>query len=62
MNQPYDEEADKDPVHAAAEHRLALIREAAYRRFKARGGEPGHDQQDWLEAEAEVDQTLGLNH
>ncbi len=38
-----------------AEHRLALIRDAAYRRFQARGGEHGHDREDWLDAEAEVD-------
>lgn len=31
------------------------IREAAYRRFEARGGAPGDELKDWLDATAEVD-------
>lgn len=31
------------------------IREAAHRRFQARSGAAGNPEQDWLEAEAEVD-------
>ena len=31
-----------------------LIQEAAYYKAKARGFEPGHEVQDWIEAEAEV--------
>lgn len=30
------------------------IRSRAYQLFEERGGEPGHDVEDWLEAEAEV--------
>lgn len=54
MNTLPDDDADADQS-GAAEHRFALIRDAAYRRFQARGGEHGHDRQDWLDAEAEVD-------
>ena len=31
-----------------------LIAQRAYERFRMRGGEHGHDQDDWLEAEREV--------
>lgn len=31
------------------------IREAAYNRYADRGYEHGHDLEDWLEAEAEID-------
>ena len=32
------------------------IREAAYALFEARGGEPGHELDDWLQAEAQMQQ------
>jgi hypothetical protein len=35
------------------EHRERVARRA-YERFQARGGEHGHDQKDWLEAEREL--------
>lgn len=35
--------------------RNALVREAAYLRAQARGFEPGHELDDWLAAEHEVD-------
>ena len=38
--------------------RHALIREAAYAKYEQRGAAPGHEQQDWLEAEREVDQAI----
>ena len=34
--------------------RRAMIAEAAYYRAERRGFEPGHELEDWLEAEAEV--------
>jgi hypothetical protein len=37
-----------------------LIAEAAYYRAQRRGFSPGHEQQDWIEAEAEVMTRLGL--
>lgn len=39
--------------------RDALVAERAYYKAEARGYEPGHEIQDWLEAEAEVDEGVG---
>jgi hypothetical protein len=35
--------------------RQRLIAQRAYELFEARGGEPGHDQADWFEAERQID-------
>ena len=43
---------------AAAVRRKALIREAAYQRAADRGFAPGHELDDWLDAELEVDRYL----
>jgi hypothetical protein len=47
---------------AAATHapldRYASIAQAAYFRSQHRGFKPGHEMEDWLAAEAEVDQRL----
>lgn len=40
------------------EQRSALIAEAAFFRAEKRGFAPGHETEDWLAAEAEVDATL----
>ena len=40
------------------EQRAALIAEAAYFRAERRGFAPGHETEDWLAAEAEVDALL----
>jgi hypothetical protein len=40
------------------EDRHALIAEAAYFRSQHRGFAPGHEIEDWLAAEEEVDQRL----
>lgn len=40
------------------EQRAALIAEAAYFRAERRGFAPGHETEDWLAAEAEVDERL----
>jgi len=37
------------------EQRETMIREAAYYRFIHRGYDPGHDLEDWLAAEADVE-------
>ena len=37
------------------EQREAMIREAAYYHFAKRGYAPGHDLDDWLAAEAEIE-------
>jgi hypothetical protein len=42
--------------------REALIAELAYFRALRRGFEPGHELQDWLEAEAEFDKRHGARH
>jgi hypothetical protein len=42
------------------ESRRALIAQAAFYRAERRGFEPGHEVQDWLAAEAEVDTGLTL--
>ena len=39
--------------------RQARIREAAYAAYQRRGGQAGHDVEDWLEAERAVDDELG---
>ena len=39
---------------AAEADREEQIRERAYELYVARGGEDGHDMEDWLEAEAEI--------
>jgi hypothetical protein len=40
---------------ARAKPRAALVAEIAYFRAQTRGFEPGHEEEDWLAAEAEVD-------
>lgn len=42
------------------EEREAMIREAAYYRYLARGGLPGHELDDWLEAEREIEGRLSV--
>jgi hypothetical protein len=42
----------------APEDRQALIAQAAYLIAERRGFEPGHELEDWLAAESEVDQRL----
>lgn len=39
------------------EQREAMLREAAYYHYAKRGHAPGHDLDDWLEAEAELEHT-----
>ena len=41
-----------------AEQRAALIAEAAFLRAEQRGFAPGHELEDWLAAESEVDGKL----
>jgi hypothetical protein len=43
------------PALSALEQRRQHIEEAAYFKAQSRGFAPGHEMQDWLEAEAEVD-------
>ena len=41
--------------------RRAMIAEAAYYRAERRGFEPGHELEDWLQAEAEIGRTMALH-
>ena len=45
MREPFEDDVE----------RQRLIAGRAYELFEARGGEPGHDQADWYEAERQVD-------
>jgi hypothetical protein len=40
--------------------RRSMIAQAAYYRAERRGFEPGHEAEDWLAAESEVDTALML--
>ena len=46
------------PLNDATAVRLQRIAEAAYKRAQSRNFAPGHDLEDWLEAEKEVDAAM----
>ncbi len=48
----------KKPAAPLGEERQRLIAIAAYYRAEARGFAPGHEKQDWLDAETEIDALL----
>jgi hypothetical protein len=41
-----------------AEHRRAMVEEAAYYRAQRRGFAPGHELEDWVLAEREIDAAV----
>ena len=49
-------------VALTAEARFAMIAESAYLRAERRGFDPGHETEDWLAAEVEVDALLKVAH
>jgi len=49
-------------VGLTAEARREMIAEGAYLRAERRGFAPGHETEDWLAAEAEVDALLKVGH
>ncbi len=51
-------QSDLTAIVARHPAREQLISEAAYHHAEARGFEPGHELEDWLTAEAEVDARL----
>ena len=54
-----DARADVDPVSSMSDdERGRMIREGAYRRFEQRAFAHGHDLEDWLAAESEVDSMI----
>ena len=54
------DDAGKFGTRINPERRHALIAEAAYLRAERRGFTPGHEVEDWLSAETEVDTALTL--
>ncbi|HWR76694.1 MAG TPA: DUF2934 domain-containing protein [Thiobacillus sp.] len=55
---PVDPQTDPDITWRGAfslEQREAMLREAAYYHYVKRGHAPGHDLDDWLAAEAEIE-------
>jgi hypothetical protein len=48
------------PALIDQELRRSMIAQAAYYRAEQRGFEPGHEAEDWLAAEGEVDAALML--
>jgi hypothetical protein len=52
------ENAAISPVFVDPPQRAALIARAAYFRALERGFEPGHELEDWLAAESQVDAEL----
>ncbi len=53
--------ADKSttsPVNISAEERWRMVATAAYHRAEQRGFAPGHEVEDWLDAEKEIDAVL----
>jgi hypothetical protein len=48
------------PRNTAAEEVRRQIEEAAYYRAKQRGFQPGHELEDWVQAESEVMRRNGL--
>ena len=49
-------------VTLTAEMRRTMIAENAYLRAERRGFAPGHETEDWLAAEAEIDALLKVSH
>lgn len=55
MTQPGPVPTGLIPLNDAAADRLRRIAEAAYKRAQSRNFAPGHDLEDWLEAEKQID-------
>jgi hypothetical protein len=54
----------KAPAHVTISEdvRRGMIAEGAYLRAERRGFAPGHEEEDWIAAEAEVDALLKARH
>ncbi len=46
------------PVNISAEERWRMVATAAYHRAEKRSFQPGHEVEDWLAAEKEIDAVL----
>jgi hypothetical protein len=49
-----------DACNCTIEHLPDLIRTRAYELFEARGRQPGRELEDWLQAEREINNYLGV--
>jgi hypothetical protein len=58
---PPDSIVTRSSAFIEPDERHALVSECAYHRARERGFDPGHDLDDWLAAEAEIDAALA-NH
>jgi len=50
------------PIQVSADARRGLIAESAFLRAERRGFAPGHEDEDWLAAEIEIDALLKISH
>jgi hypothetical protein len=50
--------SDRSQTRITPEERDQMIATAAYFRAEARGFTPGQEHEDWMEAEAEIDQQI----
>ena len=57
---PRPKAATKKPSDATKKELKHLIAAAAYHRAEKRGFAPGYELQDWLDAEAEINEMMGL--
>lgn len=55
---PTNSVVTRSSAYAEPQEREAMIAEAAYFRSAHRGFEPGHEVDDWLAAESEIDAAL----
>jgi hypothetical protein len=58
VSPPADSIVTRSSAYIAPESRDAMIAEAAYFHSAHRGFEPGHEVDDWLAAESEIDAAL----
>ncbi|MCG6860254.1 MAG: DUF2934 domain-containing protein [Chromatiaceae bacterium] len=57
MNEMQSDEKGQSASELQMEDRLKNIEAAAYLKAEVRGFTPGHEMEDWLEAEREVDEA-----
>jgi Protein of unknown function (DUF2934) len=56
---PTGKKSIRKPAAPSQEERRQRIATAAYHRAERRGFAPGHQEQDWLDAEAEINELIG---
>jgi hypothetical protein len=60
MKEPNTVSCQSDTSACRIENIAVLIQRRAYEFYEARGKQPGYEQEDWLRAEREVKNHLGL--